>query len=565
MPKKHRKTFVAKPTNPPHHSLTSSDHGRPRNSSGSAAESPSVNDLISRLRRTQLPSSSEPYPHPSPLSFTSQRSVPPSLRNLLELPETPPPRPRPDASRVVTGRPRTRHTPGPPPPQSWLSGNLDDVSDTVEEDSLNTVETGDITYRLKRLPGVTFPSEKSLTNAILKSMATNWAWHLEYDGLFLCQLPSHLKVLLLSYIAVYGRHQRLRGRMYGLKPLFLTEADLSEIGKDEAAAFADDCADHDANITRLDLGYALGHWLSFKQLIREVMVAGKPAVAAVRNEAEETVPTSWDEEMSDNDSYIPPSIDERMRFSNLRYLSLAHPHPPHANWNSLLRLLSHLSTITHLSLAHWPTPSRTPHSQWQPQTDRSRAAANGILNEWGEAAGVLRKLCRATYCLKWLDLEGCSGWIAALTWMGLSDQSGHPGYYGPEWNASWRNIEWIGLAPGWQLDESKTSGAEVHCSPSSSEAGDYLGRSLAVSIHAPSQEGLPPDASQAEATQSAAISTLQHRMAIYQRRARDMQDRRDAVNRAVEVHKKINEIRRKDHGKWMNATTGAESATQGDI
>ncbi|KAJ5595257.1 uncharacterized protein N7459_001465 [Penicillium hispanicum] len=570
MPKKHKRTFVTKPANTPHHSLASSGarhNDRLRQSTGSAAESPSVNDLISRLRRTQLPSpSSEQNPPSSSSSFASQRSVPPSLRNLLELPEPPPPRPRPDASRMAIGRRPIRRIPGPPPPESWLTGDQDEVSDTVKEDAIAAVESRNAIHRLKRLPGVAFPGERTLVHAILTSMAANWIWHLEYDGVFLSQIPSHLKVLLLSYLATHGRHQRLRGRMYGLKPLFLTETDYSEIGQEDTA-ITDDSVDTDAKITRLDLGHAIGHWLSFKQLTREVVVYGKSTTAAAQDKTEEAIPTSWDEEVPDEDSFIPQSIGQRLRFSNLRYLSLAHPHPSHASWNSLLQLLSHLSTITHLSLAHWPTPSRTSQRQDQLQNGSSRVAANQILNEWGESAGILRQLSRSTYCLKWLDLEGCSTWIPALTWSGLgpSDQPDRPGYYGPEWNASWRDVEWIGLAPGWQPDDPKTPDADANKPLASSEEYDNLARSLASSIHAPPQERLPVDAELTEETSLSPIDEIRRKMAVYQRRARDMQDRRDALNRAVEVHKQINEIRRKGRGKWMHATTGAERSSPAEF
>ncbi|KAI5308989.1 hypothetical protein KEM55_004360, partial [Ascosphaera atra] len=67
--------------------------------------------------------------------------------------------------------------------------------------------------------------------------------------------------------------------------------------------------------------------------------------------------------------------------------------------------------------------------------------------DFSEAASILRKLSRATYCLKWLDLEGCSEWIAALVFT-PPDQA--KGSTGPEWNASWRGIEWLSLGPGWR-------------------------------------------------------------------------------------------------------------------
>ncbi|KAJ5168402.1 uncharacterized protein N7482_003996 [Penicillium canariense] len=599
MPKKQKRSFVFKLADTPHHTLTSgpAQNDQTRRPAGSAtSEAPSVNDLISHLRRTQATSSPEHNPSSSPRSFTSQRSVHPSLRNLLEVPETPPPRPRPGSRRTAIGGRPVRLTPGPPPPDSWLSHNREG---SFEEAALATTGYDRVTlYRLDRLPGAKFPDKSSLVHAVLKSMALNLAWHLDYDGAFLAQIPSHLKQLLLSYIAVYPVYagsQSLKGRMRGLKPLFLTEADTVATGGDEAEADLNVATDIDAGISRLDLGWALGYWITFKQLSGELFVSAKSAPATSQAEPEESVPGSWDEESNngyEEDSTpsaatigaIPKSISHSLRFNNLRYLSLAHPAPAAASWNSLLHLLSRLSIITHLSLAHWPPPTRTPRSapaRMRPPNHRGPTLVHGgtdvysgMENNWAEAAGILRQLSRYTYCLKWLDLEGCSEWLAALTWTG-NDPDGrpsHPGTSGPEWNGSWRDIEWIGLGPGFEYPSDKDLlrpiERPISAIQSMPPATQFPSSSLAASMHA------PVDASQNFPTQNQSAHNdpprspppsdlpwnVEEERWLY-RRDRERQAWCDAISKAREVRIEIQAIRRQVRGKWIHAFTGGEEGS----
>jgi hypothetical protein len=274
---------------------------------------------------------------------------------------------------------------------------------------------------------------------VLKSMALKWDWHLIYDGVFLSEIPTHLKLLLLSYIAVYTDHEAMGFGMQGLKPLFMAD--------DSSAAM------EYSGVIRLDLGRAIGRWIGLKQLSRELKCETLPA-------AEQEIPTSWEEEAAAQSASTttirqPPSL----RFQNLQYLSLAEPAPGAANWANLLSLLSNLSTITHLSLAHWPVPTLKPNSfkvRLQHPKHRSLTFAYGgtdmyssYENVWTEAATILTKLSRTTYCLKWLDLQGCSAWMPALCWDGVDISGTVHSASMPEWNGSWRGIEWLGLEPGW--------------------------------------------------------------------------------------------------------------------
>ncbi|GAB1205048.1 hypothetical protein APSETT445_003715 [Aspergillus pseudonomiae] len=550
-------TFT-KPASTAHHTLASSGPRDDRFRS-SANEQPSVNDLISHLRRTQVSSSPSDDGTRTTFRTVAPRSVHPSLRNLLEIPETPPPRPRPDARRAGVGGRRVRRTAGPPPPESWLLGNYSHENPEGTGIEAGAAETERIIYRLDRLPGTTFPRRTTLLHMLLKSMALHWAWHLEYDGEFLALLPSHIKVLLLSYISIHARDQPLRGMMHGLRPLI--EKHRSE---------ADDISqDNDLEISRLDLSGALGRWITWKQLSTELLVSVKPS--AMQHTMKKPIPASWDDEMNDDDSptitgdtLLPKGLTQRLRFENLRYLSLAHPIPSATDWNSLINLLSRLSTITHLSLAHWPVPTVTPNAinaSVRNPAQRSLTFAYGgtdayssFENNWAEAAGILRRLSRATYCLKWLDLEGCGDWVPALNWDGVGPD-GEAYIAGPEWNGSWRDIEFVRLGPGWlpHIDDSELlplppsgqhgAGSSSHASPSS------VPRSLAFSMHAPS-----PD----QPTDSDDLPWDVEVERVKYRREKELERYREAVKAAKAVQQRVQRTRKAGKGKWVHFSFGLE-------
>lgn len=496
MPKKHQR-FHAKPANLAHHSLAPS---RSRHDGGSgvqgSASATSVNDLISHLRRTQIPSGSyddPPSPQRAQRSFVAPRSVHPSLRDVLELPETAPPRPRPGPRRTVFGVRPTRPTVGPPAPASWLSQKTDLAGDYGLHDQMPGALEEEI-HRLTRLQGPQFPDQRSLVHLALKTMALNWCWHVEYDGPFLSHLPNHIKELLLSYVAVYARGSPLKGYMKGLKPLFLTRQDQDQIGEEIPGFNEARAVDGDFKIVRLDLGNALGNWITLKQLTHEVIISPAPAVGLSDHETEDAVPVSWDEYAHNGRGEaifdylpapsMPKAITQTLRFPELRALSLAHPTPSAASWTGLLNLLAHLPTLTHLSLAHWPIPCRNPRTA----TTRVRGPLARFLtpdaldDNWAEAASILRQLSRSTYCLKWLDLEGCGEWLPSLKWVG-KDPDGFPqspDNVGPEWNGSWRDVEWLGIGPG-VLDLTKSQDSS-HVP--SHEVPDPQTRSLDSSIYA---------------------------------------------------------------------------------
>lgn len=553
MPKKHHKNTFSKPVSTPHHTLATSsprssqnDRFRSPASPSGEPEQPSVNDLISHLRRTQVSPSLSGTSRSVPRHIVP-RSVHPSLRNLLELPETPPPRPRPDARRttVIGGR-RLRRTAGPPPPESWLSG--DTSAEDAEKAELDSAEPAKVIHRLERLPGREFPAKGSFVHTLMKSMAIHWAWHVEYDGQFLGLLPTHIKLLLLSYVGYYSREQPLAGLMRGLKPLFDNSAAFDNEGQDRMA-------DGDSAVTHLDLSGAVGRWISLKQLSMELFL---PKKAPSQKDTAESVPLSWEDEYEDGadagpSNAIPKSL-QHLRFENLQYLSLAHPHPSSVNWNSLISLLSRLSTITHLSLAHWPVPTVTPNAinaSVRHPAHRSLTFAYGgtdsysaMENNWAESAGILRKLSRVTYCLKWLDLEGCGDWIPALNWEGAGPQ-GETYSAGPEWNGSWRDIEWIRLGPGWLPHVDDTGNVTDSVVDLASETNAPNPRSLASSAHAPTAVA---------STESWDVDEERQKY----RMTKELERFRKQMRAAKEVQRRVLRTRKDGRGKWVHFSFGLE-------
>lgn len=544
MTKKNRKPVFAKPTNSAHHSLASS---RPSNGDPASGATSSVNDLITRLRRSGGSSAAPDEGRASSVTVTP-RTVHPSIRNLLEIPETPPPRPRTNVRRI--GGARIRRPPGPAAPTSWSTSNLD-APRTQRTGPRYIVDSSSI-RRLERLPGVRFPARDSLQHAVLKSMAIRWQWHVEYDGEFLSELPTRLKVLLLSYISTYSNGDLTDTGMQGFRYLFVGEPEHESTGS------------RDPDSDRLDLGNAIGHWISLKQL-RTGLTPVENTEASTGTGEDTTLPTSWDEAESSN-LPLTTAPSPILRFHDLKYLSLAHPNPSSANWASLLNLLPNISTLTHLSLAHWPVPTLTPNSinaRIKHPDHKSLSFSYGGTdtysaseNNWAEASGVLKRLSWATYCLKWLDLEGCGAWYSALSWAGenddndnaVEDGSNQRVAPGPDWNGTWRGIEWVGLGPGWipralecsRDGKSGDSGGDER-QPATSRPSFS---SLASSIHA------PPDIHNLALTDEPYDWDVEVERENY-RSSKELEAYNEVLGRAKKVKNWVQGLRREKRGKWI--------------
>lgn len=562
MPKKHNKYPSIKPATTVHPSLESSAPKRQYGSaSRSTSDNQSVNDLIQHLRRTQATS-----PNDGPLNSSrtvTQRSLHPSLRNILDVPEMPPPRPRSNV-RPVGGR-FFRRTPGPPQPSSWLRAQ--GPSKDAYRDQGVSVGYDQVLYRLERLPGVQFPPKISLQHALLKSMAVNWIWHVEYDHEFLVEIPSRLKVLLLSYLAIHMSRSDTWCSVNTLNLLFERPPEVSaaEIGY----------------ITRLDLSGAIGNWISMKALSKQFLLPREERGAQVMK-SEEKIPASWDDSedsieddeakvrlFSSPQSPLFKSPTHVLRFPNLRHLSLAHPRRTAASWGSLLNLLSHISTLTHLSLAHWPVPTLTPNlinERITHPTMKSLSFAAGGTdtysadeNNWVEAVNILRRLSRATYCLKWLDLEGCGEWFGALSWDGHTLHDDEPFQtLASAWNGSWRDIEWIGLGPGWIPSQKVDMGDSTHSLIP-----------LAASRHSPASRRQPEQVRNLDDDLASVLTEQDLRDAASarekQRRVNEWKAYEETLRKARRVEKHIHRVRREGGGKWIHFSFGGEGTEERQV
>lgn len=383
----------------------------PVSTSGSTvSEGPAtVNERIEHLRRTQTQ-------HTAPEGAASVRREP-----------------LPTAER--------RRIAGPPPPRSWIA-NYEPAQNAIRLSS-GRVGPGQ-TRRPEALgyfPGDDFPEESSLVHHVLKSMAHDFNWHLDYDHYYLSTLPVKLKGVLLSYIARYGPQDGLT--VQALKVLFSTQrrSDISDSTGVEG-------------LTRLDLGGSVGRSLSLKQLgsyWRCRNMSTSDSIAAL--------PETWDAPP------LPSSIESPLRFPSLTRLSLAFPGIG-ASWSDLLAISRHLTSITHLSLASWPTPRLA--SGVAPTLTPSKAPAQE--DSWAEAAHILKQLSRNTPSLQYLDLDGCNSWLQALSTKTVTNVRATPRGFrdraqfdfsrhvtampndpsgGTEWSGSWRHISHVSVRQGW--------------------------------------------------------------------------------------------------------------------
>ncbi len=419
MPKKRAPLQYTKPAGPVHPSLSPSSsvnkNGlRSLNPSDPSAEK-SVNQLIQDLRINQAP----PAPIERPQRPLNPQTVHPSLRSILQVPETPPLRPRP-GMRAARG-PHGRGPAGPPPPISWLYDSMHAPAHMRQKKQglHDTQAPCERVEQLGGLPDQYFPGVDSLAHQALKALAKGWDWHVQYDQFYLATLPTRYKQALLSYIAFYKPESIT---LHSLDVLFLDDSQLQDATGSEG-------------LTHLDLATSIGRPLGLKELkdfFTKKRVSVNDDITTTKNEV---VPDSWE-----IPSIAPsPTVS---RFPFLSHLSLARPST--GSWRSLLALAPRLLTLTHLSLAYWPIPSLTPNSKTAYRTTPRGDVDYGASNfyslydcDFSEAAGVLRRLSRSLLCLKWLDLTGCTVWVRAL---GAES--------GIEWNGAWRGVETVKVGYG---------------------------------------------------------------------------------------------------------------------
>ncbi|KAK0701806.1 hypothetical protein B0T26DRAFT_734756 [Lasiosphaeria miniovina] len=435
MPKKRYHSKFTKPQSTAPASLSisgaSSDHD------SSPQQRRSVNELLSNLRRVRLSGATQ-----AP-ALNVQPSVPPVIRDILHLPETPAPRPRRPA-RLGAGRLAPA---GPAPPRSWLSPSAPLAS---PQDRTSFRPRDD----RRPLPGAYCPGTGSLIDIALRRLALDWPFQKEYCHYYLYDLPTHLRLALITYLAAYTTEGVSLADLQAI--LLPPPAD----GEDATPVSPDSSSDQgqqqylspsimNKDVHHLDLSRCLGRSLKLRELSGFLFPSSSPT--SDEDFAGQTL-DRWDAPEADAALVIPPAL-----LPNLTHLSLALDLwlPRNVSWRHLLAFVSHCGpTLTHLSLAFWPEPTLTPNAKFtsvvSPQGRVVQYGGTGpyshsLDNDWVEAVAVLRKLSKALYGLEYLDLTGCAVWSPAL-W----DSADHDAV---DWVGTWGKISTVILCSGYYLPD----------------------------------------------------------------------------------------------------------------
>ncbi|KAE9363128.1 hypothetical protein N431DRAFT_564740 [Stipitochalara longipes BDJ] len=402
MPKKRFTSQYSKPQSTVHPSLQSPATASSTSSTNHNDAPPTVNDLISTLRKSSVQTNAL-----AP-STTTTKTLPPQIRHLLSQPETPGPKPRARDRRRFDANGR-RIPAGPAPPRSWLQNRHASSTLTPRRGEGRTFPNN-----VRHLPGLgegdAGGKGKRLQDMCLRAMARDWEYIQEYERNNLADLPVGVRMLLISYIAVYGPEEGVG--FEGLKNLLLHPASENEDEDWEGV----NPEDHNEGFFRLDLSGAIGRSVSFKQLT-ELILKPTPATIASSSHTSPNLDLSWEESFTRG---LSPPIP------HLTHLSLSHP--PHSiSWPRFLAFTANIPTLTHLSLAFWPVPSLTPNARTAVVTSRfgkdiqyggTGFYSHTLDNDFREASDVLRRVAGRLYGLEYLDLTGCGEWLRALRWEG---------------------------------------------------------------------------------------------------------------------------------------------------
>lgn len=294
-----------------------------------------------------------------------------------------------------------------------------------------------------------------------------------YEQHYLPALPIASKEALLSYLSLYGERSCMDFKSF--KILFQNDQEVENSSGSEEVQF-------------LDLTGLLSEDYTLKDLEKSLQRSGLGAAVisstadfSISGSKQNDKPSmevrdSWEDEADEGPAVVLPATLTVPIFPNLTRLSLAHPGTA-ASWTDLLAISPHLRTLTHLSLAYWPRPSTTPNAATTSMVGRHATVSLGgthfysdLDDDWHEAANILRRLSLNTYCLQWLDLEGCT-WHKALTWDLPSNAPPHAASAftsandewvrpssspGPDWNTVWRQISYVNLFQGWIPSDTKS-------------------------------------------------------------------------------------------------------------
>ncbi|KAM7220955.1 hypothetical protein V8F06_003679 [Rhypophila decipiens] len=432
MPKKRHQTKYSKPqsTAPASLSSTGSNNNVP------PSESRSVNQLLESLRRVGINNG----PHrSSPLAV--HPTVPPDIRNILQLPETPAPRPRRPVRRDASGR---RLPPGPAAPRSWV-----EPSAPVRRRRSRRGQTA--AFALRPLPcGYDYlPAKGSLMDMALRRLASDWEFQKEYCQQYLYDLPTHIRMLLVRYVTLYHRDGVF---ISDLRAILLPPPPDPE-DQEELAIEEEDPSSVNENFNHLDLTGSCGRSLTLREL--SDLLSRPPPEAA-------ELPDSWDAADEKAGPAIPAAVSvPRPLLLKLTHLSLAlDPDTPASSisWRHLLTFASQHQNLTHLSLAFWPEPNLTPNAKYSSvvsddgrivQYGGTGAYSHTLDDDWSEAVMILSRLSRSLYELEYLDLTGCASWSPAL-WTREDHDT-------VDWVRHWGKMTTVLLCPGYELPDDDLS------------------------------------------------------------------------------------------------------------
>lgn len=403
MPKKRHQAKYSKPQSTAPASLSSrssAPHGGKDDHPGR-----SVNELLADLRRANL--NGQPSASVAPLTAPS---VPPAIRHILQLPETPAPPPRRPTRLDPRGR---RLPPGPPPPRSWLS--LSRHAPRPGNDSA----LPDFGFERRDLPDAYRPESGSLIDISLRSIAIDWEYQRVYNQYYLYSLPSHLRAALIAYLGVWHEPGV---SLQDLKSLLLPPPADEGYGNEPPPS----PSTLNGDIQHFDLTGALGRLLKLREL-SDLLFPPVPG------ETRDSLQDSWD-----TPEQLPIHLPLLPTLTHLS-LSIDPQNSSSVSWKQLLAFSSHLPRLTHLSLAYWPEPSLTPNAKFASvvtasgrmvQYGGTNPYSHSLDGDWSEAISVLRRLSRNLYGLEYLDLTGCASWNQALTRTAEHDFVDWSGHWG---------------------------------------------------------------------------------------------------------------------------------------
>ncbi|RVD85739.1 uncharacterized protein DFL_004048 [Arthrobotrys flagrans] len=407
-----------------------------------AGPSGSVNELLTHLRLTQQPSQSTRDEHTEGRfnTFAPVPTVHPSLQAILGVDQTLPPQPR-ARGFVVPNSWRTRD--GFDPYRRLQDGESTTSSASGFEARGSSMypnfEVGSA-FDLESIAGIDHDPALSLVNLCLRAVARNWTFHRVYDKYYLRDLRPVHKSLLLAHLAAYtiSRRQQyvdegevLAGSIdkASFELLFRAQfpADTND-GNDESVAGEIDKTLPMAGmefVTHLNFAGSIGYSISLRGLNR--MFSKKvptPAPAGSTGQGPEkqkqvVILDSWEDFVDHEEEAAGLSLlgpDLRIRhFPNLTHLSLAYPKTSAVSFSDLLKLTKDsVPTITHLSLAGWPTPS---------------SGASSLPLETRVSTNI-RHLSQSLICLRYLDVSDC-------------DSDMYKGLEGADWAECWKKVDYV--------------------------------------------------------------------------------------------------------------------------